>query len=235
MPEQYRAAVTVAAWGTLRRGEVLGLERRDVDLVAGTVRVERTLHEFHDGSLDLGPTKNGDPRKVYLPSSVMPALEDHLRRFVGPESDAPLFVGATGERLRPSNFWVIWETARRRAGLTWVRFHDLRHFAATMFATTGASTKEIMSRGGWKSVAMVVRYEHASEERDALLAQGTQRLRRCARTWSHSTERCNQEIAHVARTTTLKVEGEVLDLPPLTSGERRRKLRGRDSNSQPSG
>jgi hypothetical protein len=40
-----------------------------------------------------------------------------------------------------------------------------------MFASTGASTKEIMSRGGWKSVAMVVRYEHASEERDALLAQ----------------------------------------------------------------
>ena len=40
-----------------------------------------------------------------------------------------------------------------------------------MFATTGASTKEIMSRGGWKSMAMVVRYEHASEERDALLAQ----------------------------------------------------------------
>ena len=39
-----------------------------------------------------------------------------------------------------------------------------------MFATTGA-TKEIMSRGGWKSVAMVVRDEHASEERDALLAQ----------------------------------------------------------------
>ena len=40
-----------------------------------------------------------------------------------------------------------------------------------MFATTGASTKEIMSRGGWKFVAMVVRYEHASQERDALLAQ----------------------------------------------------------------
>ena len=39
-----------------------------------------------------------------------------------------------------------------------------------MFASTGASTKEIMSRGGWKSVTMVVRYEHASEARDALLA-----------------------------------------------------------------
>jgi len=35
MPEQYRAAVTLAAWGTLRRGEVLGLNRQDIDLRAG--------------------------------------------------------------------------------------------------------------------------------------------------------------------------------------------------------
>jgi integrase len=170
MPEQYRAAVVLAAWGTLRRGEVLGLNRRDIDLEGGSVRIERALHEFHDGSLELGATKNGDPRRVFLPSSVVPALQDHLSRFVDPEEDAPLFVGTTGERLRPSNFWVIWEAARKRVELPWVRFHDLRHFAATMFATTGASTKEIMSRGGWRSVAMVVRYEHASEERDAYLA-----------------------------------------------------------------
>ena len=104
MPEQYRAAVTLAAWGTLRRGEVLGLNRDDIDLRVGTVRVERSLHEFYDGRLELGPTKNGDPRKVYMPSSVVPALEDHLRRFVGPESDAPLFLGATGLRLRPKQF-----------------------------------------------------------------------------------------------------------------------------------
>jgi Phage integrase family len=133
--------------------------------------VERAFHEFHDGSLQLGPTKNGDPRRVHLPSGVVPALVDHLTRFVGAAEDAPLFVGATGERLRPSNFWVIWDAARKRAGLQWVRFHDLRHFAATMFASTGASTKEVMSRGGWKSVAMVVRYEHASDERDTLLAE----------------------------------------------------------------
>jgi len=216
MPQQYRAAVIVAAWGTLRRGEVLGLERRDVDLVAGTVRVERTLHEFHDGSLDLGPTKNGDPRKVYLPSSVLPVLKEHLRRFVGPESDGPLFVGATGERLRPSNFWVIWETARRRAGLTWVRFHDLRHFAATMFASTGASTKEIMSRGGWKSVAMVVRYEHASEERDALLAQALNPFTSGGNVVP-IVRGDEGDRARGARDEGV-VEGEVLDLPSLTSG-----------------
>jgi integrase len=215
MPEQYRAAVTLAAWGTLRRGEVLGLNRQDIDLRAGTVLVERSLHEFYDGTLELGPTKNGDPRKVYMPSSVMPALEDHLRRFVGPESDAPLFLGATGLRLRPSNFWVIYETARRRVGLTWVRFHDLRHFAATMFASTGASTKEIMSRGGWKSVAMVVRYEHASEERDALLAQVLNQLAESPKVVPIKSA-SPADRARSARDKDVG-EGEVLDLPPLTS------------------
>jgi integrase len=171
MPEQYRAAVVLAAWGTLRRGEVLGLMRKDIDVVACSVRVERALHEYHDGSLEIGSTKNGEPRRLHLPSAVMPLLVDHLERFVGDSPDSPMFVGATGEPLRPSNFWVIWDKSRKQVGLKSVRYHDLRHFAATMFASTGASTKEIMSRGGWKSVAMVVRYEHASEERDALLAE----------------------------------------------------------------
>jgi integrase len=89
MPEQYRAAVILAAWGTLRRGEVLGLMRKDVDFVSGSVRVERALHEYHDGSLELGPTKNGDPRTVHLPSSVMPAFKLHVERFVGPEEHSP--------------------------------------------------------------------------------------------------------------------------------------------------
>ena len=145
----------------------------------------------------------------------MPALEHHLRRFVGPEGDAPLFVGSTGLRLRPSNFGVIWETARRRVDLKWVRFHDLRHFAATMFASTGASTKEIMSRGGWKSVAMVVRYEHASEERDATLAQSLN-----AFTMGDNVVPLTQGLpGDRARGARGEGEGEggVLGLPPLTS------------------
>ena len=78
----------------------------------------------------------------------MPVFEDHLRRFVGPETDTPLFLGPPGLRLRPSNFGIVWDATRRRLDLKWVRFHDLRHFAATMFASTAASTKGIMSRGG---------------------------------------------------------------------------------------
>jgi integrase len=40
MPEPWRIAVELATW--CRVGEALGLERRDVDLLQGTFRVERT-------------------------------------------------------------------------------------------------------------------------------------------------------------------------------------------------
>ena len=115
------------------------------------------------------------------------------------------------------NFGVIWETARRRVDPKWVRFHDLRHFAATMFASTGASTKEIMSRGGWKSVAIVVRYEHGSEERDVFLAQALNQFAESSNVVSIT----NASPGDHARSAqddheTEGDEGEVFDLDPLT-------------------
>jgi hypothetical protein len=96
-----------------------------------------------------------------------------------------------------------------------VRFHDLRHFAATMFAATGVSTKEIVSRGGWKSVAMVVRYEHAAEERDALLAQALNPFTHGGNVVPIA-QQPEGDRARGARDED-EVEGEVLGLPPLTS------------------
>ena len=71
------------------------------------------------------------------------------------------------------------------------------------------------TKGGWKSVAMVVRYEHASEERDALLAQVLNQFAE------------NSNVVPIASASPgdrarsahddPEVEGEVLDLPPLTS------------------
>ena len=98
-----------------------------------------------------------------------------------------------------------------------MRFHDLRHFAATMFASTGASTKEIMSRGGWKSVAMVVRYEHASEERDALLAQELNPYTKGSNVVPIGTSPPEDRTRSAHDDP--EVEGEVLELPPLTSGK----------------
>ena len=177
MPTKLRAAVVLAAWGTLRRGEVLGLRRDDVDLAAGTVRVERSLGERRNGAVIVGPPKStAGVRTVHMPPSALAVLAEHLSSFVGPAADAPLFVGRTGLVLRPQGLEEAWRSAREEVGLPAMRFHDLRHFAGTMAAAAGASTKEVMARGGWSSPQMALRYEHATEERDRFIAHALEAL-----------------------------------------------------------
>ena len=177
MPTKLRAAVVLAAWGTLRRGEVLGLRRDDVDLAAGTVRVERSLGERRNGAVIVGPPKSGaGMRTVHMPAGAMQVLVDHLNSFVSPAVDAPLFVGRTGLPLRPQGLEEAWRSAREEVGLAALRFHDLRHFAGTMAAAAGASTKEVMARGGWSSPQMALRYEHATHDRDRFIAHSLEAL-----------------------------------------------------------
>ena len=111
-----------------------------------------------------------------MPSSAMALLEEHLRSFVGPDPNDPLFVGRTGLPQRPQGLEEAWRNARDEVGLRELRFHDLRHFAGTMAAAAGTSTKEVMARGGWSSPPMALRYERATQERDRSIAQTLESL-----------------------------------------------------------
>ena len=51
-----------------------------------------------------------------------------------------------------------------------MRFHDLRHTGNTLAAATGASTKELMSRMGHSSSRAALIYQHATQDRDAVIA-----------------------------------------------------------------
>jgi len=117
MPERFIVAVTLAAWGGLRRGEILGLRRGDINEVTGRVHVERTLHEMHDGSV-FGPPKSATgTRYVHLPRPTTVDVMAHLHQFVGPGTDAQLLVGQTGGPLRPRMLETAWRRARTAAGL----------------------------------------------------------------------------------------------------------------------
>lgn len=62
VPERFRVVVLLAAWCGLRRGEVLALRRRDVDVLHGTVTVARAMQQLQDGALDFGPPKSAAGR-----------------------------------------------------------------------------------------------------------------------------------------------------------------------------
>ena len=175
---RYRSMVLLATWAGLRFGESAALRRSDVDLRAGTIRIERQVQELKNGKRIEGPPKTHAGRRVIsLPPHIEADLDGHLATLVGPESDAPVFTMPEGSPLRRSN-WNrrFWQPACRKAGIVGVRFHDLRHTGNTFAASTGASTKELMARMGHSSARAALIYQHATRERDRALAEALSKL-----------------------------------------------------------
>lgn len=175
IPPRYKAAVVLAAWCGLRRGEILGLTPADLDLDRGTVTVRRTRTELLSSPdrFDGPPKTDAGYRTVAIPPHVLPLLTEHLARYAGPDR---LFVGRTGEPMRGDAVRLAFQRARERTGLTHLRFHDLRHTGQTLAAEAGASLADLMRRLGHSSMVAAKRYLHASESRDRQIATALSRL-----------------------------------------------------------
>ena len=112
---------------------------------------------------------------VSFPRDIAPEVRWHLDRFVAPAGESLVFVGPKGGRLRRQNFRGIWIAAYDEAGLSGVHLHDLPHTGDTMAAATGASLRELMERMGHASPRAALIYQHATTERDEVIASATGR------------------------------------------------------------
>ena len=102
MPERLALLPLLATYAGLRRSELLGLRRRDVDIVHRSVSVVQTIHHLADGSvLTKGPKTAAGRRTVAFGTSIADDVNEHLARFVGPEPDALVFTGDKGGPLNP--------------------------------------------------------------------------------------------------------------------------------------
>jgi integrase len=173
MPPRLRTMLLLAGFCGLRLGELLGLERRHVNVLHGLLTVEQQEHQLRDGTLLLGPPKTGaGHRTIALPPFLVPEVEAHLNEFTGPEPNSRVFPGKRGGPLRRHVVHAHWARARAQMTLpTGFRFHDLRHTANTLTAATGASTRELMHRMGHASPQAALRYQHATRARDTEIAQ----------------------------------------------------------------
>jgi integrase len=70
-----RALILLGAWCGLRRGELLGLRRGDLDLLHEAVRIERAMNQFEDGRVLIGPPKSDAGRRIVaIPRTSSPQL-----------------------------------------------------------------------------------------------------------------------------------------------------------------
>jgi integrase len=178
MPERYRALVLLAAFGSLRWGELAALRRCDVDEEHGTIRVERSLTELAGGGRIFGPPKSAaGKRVVVVPTVIGPALAHHMAAFTASPPGALVFTSPTGAPLRDGNFQRrVWGPALTKAGLSDTHFHDLRHTGNTLTAIAGASLRELMDRMGHSCPRAALIYLHGSDARQRAIADGLSRL-----------------------------------------------------------
>lgn len=171
---RYRAAVVLAAWCGLRRGEVCALRTSDVDLVVGVVHIAKNWVELLESpeKYEKDPKSAAGKRTVAVPPHVLPVLAEHAADWAGPEH---FFVGRDGQRMRGNSVYQAFVRARNSVGLA-IAFHDLRHTGQSLAAAAGASLADLKRRLGHSSSSAALRYMHAVEGRDAQVAQALSRL-----------------------------------------------------------
>ena len=185
MPDRYQLMVMLAAWCALRFGELTELRRRDVDVVAGLVRVRRAVTwvrgvdpERPKSVVPIVGTPKSDSgiRDVHVPPHLLPMLAYHLAEYAEPGRDGLLFPAARGGHMRESSLFKVYGLAREKAGRPDLRWHDLRHTGAVLAASTGATLAELMSRLGHSTAGAAMRYQHAAQGRDAEIAASLSKL-----------------------------------------------------------
>ena len=122
----------------MRRGELLGMEWQHVDLVRCTVFLPRT--------------KNGQARTV-------PLSPDAVRTLSELPCDAPRCFSMSGNAVR-----LAFDRLRRRAGITDLTFHDIRHEAISRFVESGLSLAQVQMMSGHRDLRMLLRYTHLAVE-----------------------------------------------------------------------
>ncbi|MFC1944224.1 site-specific integrase, partial [Chloroflexota bacterium] len=173
----------------LRRGELLALKWKEVDLELACTYVSHSLHRLDDGTIIIKEPKTSRSRRpVNLPLSLVTLLRQHRadqgvqRLLLGTSltEDDFVFSHVDGSPLNPNTVTHTFAKAAERAGMPHLRLHDLRHIHATMLLKAGVHPRIVQERLGHSSIATTLDiYSHtvpglqkaAAERLDALMPE----------------------------------------------------------------
>jgi integrase len=163
----------------MREGEVLGLGVEDIDLENRRLMVRHSVQRV-DGKLRLVPTKTEDSqRSVRLPEVVVSAMAAHLERRAQEKMAAAedwvetgrVFTTRRGTMLDARNMLRDYYQLRDLSGLPHIRFHDLRHSAATLLRAAGVPTPAISKLLGHASTRTTEEvYSHVTPDMESAAA-----------------------------------------------------------------
>jgi integrase len=176
------ALYTLAISTGMRAGELLALHWQDVDLEGGTLLVRFSVRRQPEGFVFTEPKTKHGRRKIVLTRPVIEVLREHRVRQVAQRltigeawQDYDLvFCGPTGSPAEGANLSrAHFKRLLCKAEAPDIRFHDLRHTAATLMLLRGVPTKVVSEMLGHASIAITLdTYSHVlpSMQHDAAAA-----------------------------------------------------------------
>ena len=145
--------VLLAAFGPMRRGEICALESSDIEGTVVHVRQNMVLNDDHKWVIKAPKSYAGD-RYIDFPEFVAEKWKGMEGRIV-PDLD-------------PDDISHRFEHVLKKAKLPHFRFHDLRHYSASIQHALGVPDAYIMQRGGWSDDGVLKSvYRHTLQDREA--------------------------------------------------------------------
>lgn len=178
--EPLGALYVLALTTGMRLGELLGLRWSDIDLDAARLSVQVALIRTGKWWYLAEPKTEHSRRNMTLPLRAVRALRTHAtaqkrdRMAAGAawEDYGLVFTNQWGEPLNGAHVTErMFKPLLRRAGLPAIRFHDLRHTAATIMLLQGINPRLVAERLGHSGVAITLdRYSHVLPSMQAMVA-----------------------------------------------------------------
>ena len=164
------ALCAVALACGLRVGEILGLRWQDVDLEAGRLAIRQSIQRQRGaGLVAVEPKTERSRRTIEVPAPLVAELKAHRVRQLEERLVAGtrwrdgglVFASAVGTGLEPRNLHRAFKAMLKRAGLPDIRFHDLRHSAASLMLAQGVPLRVVMEVLGHSSISLTAdTYSH---------------------------------------------------------------------------
>lgn len=157
--------IKLAAFGSLRRGEISALFPDCIHDTYISIRRAYAQDPGNNWVLNEHPKTKAGYRDIPLPGEIM----EQLHKLVEEYPEEGRAYGICG--LNPNQINTHFETSRKRAGLS-IRFHDLRHYFASMLHARNVPDQTIAKLGGWDDVATLHNiYQHSTKKAEDSAAQ----------------------------------------------------------------